>query len=193
MKEVVLDIETQNSFQDVGEYNPALLRVSLVGVYFYETDTYESFLEPDLPKLWPRLEQADRIIGYNILGFDFPVLNRYYAGDLNKIPSLDIMYKLEEQLGFRVKLDNVAQATLGTGKSGHGLMAIEYFRKGEIDKLRDYCLQDVKVTKEVYEFAKRENRVFITDRTGEKIEVKADDYQISLEAARPSINLTMPF
>ena len=78
MPEIVLDIETKNSFQDVGEYNPSLLSISLIGVYFYETDSYESFLEDELGKLWPRLECADRIIGYNILGFDFPVKN--FAG-----------------------------------------------------------------------------------------------------------------
>jgi len=54
--EVVLDIETSNSFADVGKYDPSLLKVSLVGLYSYATDTYESFMEPDLPKLWRVLE-----------------------------------------------------------------------------------------------------------------------------------------
>jgi len=191
-REIVLDIETQNSFQEVGEYNPALLRISLIGVYFYETDTYESFLENELHKLWPRLEKADRIIGYNILGFDFPVMNRYYAGDFLKMPSLDIMKEIERELGFRVKLDSVAEATLGMGKSGHGLQAIEWFKKGEIDKLREYCLQDVRVTKEVYEFGKREGHVFVADRSGSKMTVKAN-YALPEKAPRPAINLTMGF
>lgn len=192
MGEVVLDIETQNTFQDVGEYNPSLLSISLVGVYFYETDTYESYLEHELPKLWPKLERADRIIGYNIHGFDFPVMNRYYSGDFMKFPSLDIMKEIEKEIGFRVKLDDVAHATLGTGKSGNGLMAIEYFKKGELDKLRDYCLQDVKVTKEVYEFGKKEGKVFCFDRSGNKMEIAAR-YAPPVKKDRPTINLTMPF
>ncbi|NQV12657.1 hypothetical protein HQ524_04820 [Candidatus Uhrbacteria bacterium] len=84
-KEIVLDIETQNTFQDVGGWNHEKLKISLIGVYFYETDTYETFLEADLPSLWPRLEHADRIIGYNQKSFDNPVMNNYYAGDLNQI------------------------------------------------------------------------------------------------------------
>jgi len=166
-REVVFDIETKNTFQDVGAYNPSLLEVSLVGAYFYETDTYESFLEEDLPKLWPRLERADRIIGYNILGFDIPCLQSYYTGELLKLPSLDLMAEIANRLGFRIKLDDVAKATLGIGKSGHGLQAVEFWKKGEIQKLRDYCLQDVKITKDVYEYALTHKEVKYVDRMGQ--------------------------
>ena len=166
-KEIVFDIETRNTFQDVGAYNPALLNVSLVGVYFYETDTYESFLEEDLPKLWPRFERADRIIGYNSDGFDIPCLQSYYPGDLGKLPSLDLLAEIQKSIGFRIKLDDVAQATLGIGKSGHGLQAVEFWKKGEIEKLRDYCLQDVKVTRDVYEYALEHKQIKYTDRQGQ--------------------------
>ncbi|MBP7134565.1 ribonuclease H-like domain-containing protein [Patescibacteria group bacterium] len=167
-KEVVLDIETRNTFQDVGAYNPTLLEVSLVGVYFYETDTYESFLKEDLPKLWPRLERADRIIGYNLIGFDYPCLQMCYTGDIMKLPTVDLLVEIDKSLGFRIKLDDVAHATLGIGKSGNGLMAVEYWRKGEIDKLREYCLQDVRVTKDVYEHALQNGEVSYMDRAGRK-------------------------
>lgn len=167
-REVVLDIETQNTFQDVGAYNPSLLRISLVGCYFYETDSFEAFLEPDLPKLWPRLERADRVIGYNLFGFDYPCMQSYYTGDFRKIPTVDIMVEIEKRIGFRVKLDDVAQATLGMGKSGHGLLAVEFWKRGEIDKLRDYCLQDVRVTRDVYEHALDKQFVCYNDRLGQK-------------------------
>jgi hypothetical protein len=120
--EVVLDIETQNSFADVGGANHDKLKISLVGVYWYETDAYESFLEPDLPTLWAKLERSGRIIGYNTKGFDYLVMNAYYPGDFSTFPSLDLLELIAKVLGFRVKLDDVAQATLGIGKSGHGLL-----------------------------------------------------------------------
>ncbi len=166
--EIVLDIETQNTFQDIGVFNPALLQVSLVGCYFYETDTFESFLEPDLPKLWPRLERADRVIGYNLFGFDYPCLQSYYTGDFRKIPTIDIMLEIEKRIGFRVKLDDVARATLGMGKSGDGLQAVEFWKKQELDKLRDYCLQDVRVTRDVYEHALKNQQIHFNDRRGQK-------------------------
>ncbi len=166
-REVVLDIETRNTFQDVGAYNPSLLQVSLVGVYFYETDTFEAFLEEDLPKLWPRLERADRIIGYNLIGFDYPCLQTYYTGDMMKLPTLDLLAEIDKRLGFRIKLDDVAHATLGVGKSGHGLMAVEFWKKGEIEKLKEYCLQDVRITRDVYEYALKAQEVRYNDRMGQ--------------------------
>jgi len=189
-REVVLDIETQNTFQDVGAYNPTLLRVSLVGVYFYETDTFETFLEPDLPKLWPRLERADRIIGYNIVDFDFPCLQQYYSGDFKRLPTQDLLADIEKRLGFRIKLDDVAHGTLGVGKSGSGLMAVEYWKKGEIGKLRDYCLQDVRVTRDVYEYALENKEVFYVDRQGNKQAI-ALPLELPEAQTRPAINLSL--
>lgn len=189
-KEIVLDIETRNTFQDVGAYNPALLEVSLVGVYFYETDTFESFLKEDLPKLWPRLERADRIIGYNLFGFDYPCLQTNYTGNIAALPTVDLLVEIEKQLGFRIKLDDVAQATLGVGKSGHGLMAVEYWRKGEIDKLREYCLQDVRVTRDVYDFALQNSCVAFNDRQGQRQQIPLP---LSLPDTEPkqAINLSL--
>lgn len=188
--EVVLDIETSNSFADVGKYDPSLLKVSLVGAYSYATDSYESYLEPDLPKLWRLLESADRIIGYNLLGFDYPVLNTYYPGDLSGFPTLDILKEIENTIGFRVKLDDVATASLGIGKSGNGLQAIEFFRRGEIDKLRDYCLQDVRVTKEVYEYGLEHGYVKFRDRLGEAVSVEVD-FKLVKEKQSP-VSMTLP-
>lgn len=189
-REIVFDIETRNTFQDVGAYNPSLLQVSLVGVYFYETDTFEAFLEEDLPKLWPRFERADRIIGYNSDNFDFPCLQRYYPGELAKLPSLDLLAEIQKRLGFRIKLDDVAHATLGMGKSGHGLQAVEFWKKGEIEKLKDYCLQDVRVTRDVYEYALEHKEVKYTDRMGniQTISLPIDPVDVRMT---PTINLSL--
>jgi len=191
-REVVLDIETQNTFQDVGAYNPSLLKVSYVGCYFYETDTFEGFFEQDLPKLWPRLERADRVIGYNLIGFDYPCLQTYYTGDIMKLPTVDLLVEIEKRLGFRIKLDDVAQGTLGVGKSGHGLMAVEYWRNGELDKLAEYCLQDVRVTRDVYDYALQNGFVSFKNRMGQK-----QDVSVPIEppepAQRGAINLSLGF
>ncbi len=191
-REVVLDIETRNTFQDVGAYNPSLLQVSLVGVYFYETDTFEAFLEEDLPKLWPRLERADRIIGYNLIGFDYPCLQSYYTGDMMKLPTLDLLAEIDKRLGFRIKLDDVAHATLGIGKSGHGLMAVEYWKKGEIEKLKEYCLQDVRITRDVYEYALKAQEILYNDRMGQPQRVLLPVSPPVIEE-RKAINLSLGF
>ena len=153
MKKIVFDIETRNLFQDVGSNDPRDLDISIVCVYDYETDTYSSYLQEELGKLWPILENADMIITFNGDHFDIPLLDKYYPGDLTKIKSLDLLKEVKNSLGFRLKLDSIASATLGYGKSGHGLEAITWWKNGEIEKLKKYCIDDVKVTKEIYDFA----------------------------------------
>ncbi len=186
--EVVLDIETQNTFDEVGGYFTDKLKVSLVGVYFYETDSYEAFLEPDLPKLFAKLERASRIIGFNSLGFDMPVLNNYYSGDLLKLPQLDILREVEKGVGFRLKLDSIAQSTIGAKKSGHGLQAVQWWKEGNIEAIREYCLQDVKVTKEVYEFGLKNGFLLYDDRLGER---KAIPVDLHFKSPVTTVNLTL--
>ncbi len=153
MRKIVLDIETRNTFQEVGKADPTLLDISLVCIHDSETDSYTSYLQEDLMKLWPILERADVLITFNGDHFDIPLLDKYYSGDLTKIKSLDILKEVRKAIGFRVGLDNIASATLGKGKIGHGLEAIDWWRAGEIDKIIKYCIGDVQITKEVYDYA----------------------------------------
>lgn len=153
MRKVVLDIETKNTFSQVGSTDAASLDLSLLVVYDFETDCYQSFLESELAKLWPLLERTDLIIGYNCDTFDIPLLNKYYPGDLTRIKSLDLLSEIRQSLGRRISLDLVAAGTLGAGKSGDGLAAVRWWQQGEIEKIRQYCQDDVRLTKELYEYA----------------------------------------
>ncbi|MDE2040791.1 MAG: ribonuclease H-like domain-containing protein [Patescibacteria group bacterium] len=155
MRRITFDLETKNFFSDVGSNDPAELDLSVVCIHDSGTDSFMSFLESDLRKLWPILEQADLLISWNGDHFDIPILNKYYPGDLSKIKSLDLMKEVAKSLGRRFKLDTVAEATLGINKSGHGAEALEWWRNGEIQKLIDYCTDDVRLTKDLYEYAVR--------------------------------------
>ena len=153
MRKIILDIETRNSFQEVGKAEPAALDISVVCIHDSLTDAYTSYLQEDLNKLWPIIEQADMLITFNGDHFDIPLLDKYYPGDLTRIKSLDLLKEVRKSLGHRIGLGLIAQGTLNKPKGGHGLEAIEWWRKGEIDKIIKYCLEDVKITKEIYEYA----------------------------------------
>jgi len=193
MNEVVLDIETQNTFREAGFPDSRLLKVSIVGIFSYETEEFLTFMEDELSQLWPHLEKADRIIGYNIKHFDMPVLKNYYGGNILNFPLLDIMEHVKNSLGFRLRLDNIAKSSLGVGKSGDGLQAVEYWKAGEIEKLREYCLDDVKITRDVYEFGKQHGKLHYSD-LGKKKEF-AVDFQppADLGKLKPAVNFTLPF
>jgi DEAD/DEAH box helicase domain-containing protein len=192
--EVVFDIETQNTFFDV-DNDFKKLKVSVVSIYRYETNEYQSFTEDELYKLWPILEHSERLIGYNSEHFDLPVLNNYYLGDLLKFPHLDLLKVIKESLGIRLKLDDVAQATLdNVKKSSHGLQAIEWWKEGKIDEIKKYCEQDVLVTKEVYEFGKKNKQLFYKTLTAEVLPFAVNFSSPSAEQkSKSSINLTLPF
>ncbi len=153
MRKIVFDIETSNIFDDVGKADPALLDIAIVGIYNSETDKYSTFTQEELKDLWPILEKADMLIGFNSDHFDIPLLNKYYPGDLRLINHLDLLSEIKKSLGKRVGLGRVAEGTLGVPKSGHGLEAIKWWKNGEIEKVRNYCLDDVRLTKEIYEYA----------------------------------------
>jgi DEAD/DEAH box helicase domain-containing protein len=163
MRKIVLDIETKNTFQEIGSNDPAKLDVSLLVIYDYKTNSYLTFMEKNLNELWPILEETDLIIGYNSDHFDIPLLNKYYPGDLAVVGSLDLMAEIKKVIGRSIRLDNIAEATLGAGKSGHGLQAIEWWKEGKIDKIEKYCRDDVKITKEIYEYALKNGKLKYKD------------------------------
>ncbi len=182
MKKVVFDIETKNIFQDVGRADPTLLDISLVGIYDYETDQYLTFLQEEFPNLWPYIEKADVLIGFNSDHFDVPLLNKYYPGDITKIKSLDLMAEVRKSLGRRIGLGALAEATLGIGKSGNGLEAVEWWKNGEIDKIRKYCIDDVKVTKDLYEYILSRKTVRYKDGNDLKtINISTNDWDKTID------------
>ncbi len=187
---VVFDIETQNTFDDVGGYFPEKLDVSVVCAYFYGDDSWRSYKHDQMQELLKDLESADCLIGYNSVGFDVPVLNKYYPGDLLKIPQLDMLEQIRLSLGYRIKLDDVAAATLGTKKSAHGLQAVAWWKEGKVQEIIDYCMQDVKVTKEVLEFGQKNGYILFDDRMGERQMVKVD---FDFPEDKAALNLTMGF
>jgi len=163
MNYVVFDLETQNIFQDTGSNDPTQLDVSVACVYAYKTDTYTTVTIDDIATLWPVIEQADALVGYNSNHFDIPLLNKYYPGDLTTLKSIDLLEDIKTALGRRLRLDNVASATVGARKNADGLQAVRWWREGKVADVMKYCQQDVKVTKEVFDYALKHGRVFFKD------------------------------
>lgn len=162
MKPLVLDVETQKSFDEVGGKAQArLLGISLVGVYDYETDSFDAYGEERMQELEELIKARGMIIGFNTKHFDYTVMQPYFKSvDLSSRSSLDILLEIEAGIGYRVKLERVAHATLGEGKSGHGLEAIRLWREGKIEELKKYCLDDVRITRDVYEFGKKHGEIW---------------------------------
>ena len=157
----VLDLETQRSFDEVGgAHNRDQLGISLVGVYHYRDDAFRGYREEDLGRLGDILRDADDIVGFNLAGFDMPLLAVELGAWVLELPITDLMLEAQKALGHRVSLQSIASATLGSGKLGSGLDALQYYRAGDWDRLERYCLEDVRLTRDLYEYARREGHLF---------------------------------
>lgn len=163
MRYIIFDLETQNIFQEVGSSDPAALDISVGSFYDSATDKYLTVTVDEIAKAWPLLEQADALVGYNSNHFDIPLLNKYYPGDLTQIKSIDILESIRASLGRRLRLDSIAEATIGTKKSANGLQAVRWWKEGKIDEIKKYCEQDVKVTKKVFDYALQNGHVKFKD------------------------------
>jgi DEAD/DEAH box helicase domain-containing protein len=189
MRKIVLDIETEGNW--TGDH--ADLEVTVAGIYDSGDDSYHCFAKNELAALWPFLERADLLIGYNSEHFDLPILNKYYAGDLLKIKSLDLLLEIKKVLNRRLKLDNIASATLGKHKSGNGLEAQTWWKAGDVEKVKSYCLDDVRLTKELYDYAQKHGVLKYRDFGSEEVrEIKLDTKNWEKDAGA-ALTHTLPF
>lgn len=192
MRKIVFDIETSNIFQEVGGNDPTLLSISVVGVYDSESGLYNTYLVEDFPKLWPIFESADMLVTFNGDHFDIPLLNKYYEGDLFKIKSLDLLKEMQKSAGRRMKLDQIAEGTFGIHKSGNGMDAVKWWREGKVDLVKKYCLDDVRITKDLYEYAlKNQELIFKEGPNLNKIKLDTSTWE---SLPNPTtLNFTLPF
>jgi DEAD/DEAH box helicase domain-containing protein len=130
------------------------------------------YWEKDAPALVAELKAAERVVGFNIIGFDYEVLRPYAQGiNFRTFHSLDMLVDIYRTLNFRLSLDSIARATLGTTKTADGVKSVEWFRSGELDKVAEYCKSDVDITRRVYEFGRDNGFVNYYSRLGSKLKV----------------------
>lgn len=188
---VVLDLETKYSFRDFDD--PKKLEVSVAAIYDYKDNQGKIFEEKELNKLFPILESASYIVGYNVANFDIAVLQAYYPGTVSVFSAFDILNDIKEKIGKRISLNEVIGATLGRKKSGHGFQAIELYKEGKIDELKKYCLDDVMFTKELFEYGIKTGEIFYLTPNGKmSIKVNWKKY-LEDEENNKDIPLTLPF
>jgi DEAD/DEAH box helicase domain-containing protein len=168
--QIIFDLETQRLAQEVGGWKNIHRMGFAAGVTLeHETGIVKRYTEPEVPELLLELQSAERVIGFNLLRFDYEVLSPYglKIDTQNSSKTLDIMLEVERQLGFRLPLSNLAEATLGVGKSADGLKSVEWYKAGNIDQVLDYCEQDVRLTHRLWKHGCEHGHVLYTDRRRE--------------------------
>jgi DEAD/DEAH box helicase domain-containing protein len=166
MNTVFFDVETQRSFDQVGgRRNIHKLGLSAAVTYSTADGAFHHYTEETVADLIAELQAADLVVGFNVLSFDYTVLRAYTNEALAQLPTVDMLDIIHKRLGFRVSLDNLANATLGIAKSADGLQAVRWYQQGRMQEILDYCQQDVEVTRRLYEYGQQHKHVKYRDRS----------------------------
>jgi hypothetical protein len=145
---------------DIETYSPGKLthidtkefRVSVTGAYFSWLDKYIAFFEEDTKDFLALLLEADVVVGFNHIWFDLAVLQKYSHIDLPQFTNnYDIMLEVEKKLGFKVKLNDLLKANMdGDLKTDSYAQYKDYYWDGKWFELVDYCMNDVRLTNELF-------------------------------------------
>ena len=171
----VFDLETQKSAEEVGGWGNTHKMGLAVGVVWDSLDqeffTYE---EKDAPQLLDKLRTADLAVGFNIIGFDYTVLQPYSDFDLQEINTFDKLIDVKKKLGLRLSLNHLAQHTLNAEKSADGLISLQWYKEGKINKIIQYCRKDVEITRDLYLFGEKHGYMKYQSRSGNPLQFEVN-------------------
>lgn len=169
---MVLDVETRRSAAEVGGWNRAdRMGVSVAVLYDAADQSFTHYAEEELKDMFARLKEADLVVGFNILRFDYAVLQPFAPYRLKDLPTLDLLDRVKERLSYRVSLDNLAQATLGEPKSADGLQALRWWQEGNVAAIAEYCQKDVDITRRIYVHGLEHGFLLFTNKAGQAVRV----------------------
>lgn len=175
MNIVYFDLESQKLFEDVGGRDATKLLLACGVTWSTQRNDFAVYWENDAAALVAELKAADRVIGFNIINFDYEVL-KPYAPTVNfrSFRSTDMLQDISRALGFRLPLDSIAKATLGATKTADGVQSVQWYRSGELDKIAEYCKADVDITRRVYEFGRDNGYVHYYSKLGSKLKLQVN-------------------
>lgn len=117
----------------------------LTKLHFWRTQRPNN--EAPFEGLFQIFDQAEVIVAYNGLEFDFPLLFKHYESRprymAHRLKCLDPFIRLRAATEVWFKLDTLLKHNGLPAKSGDGLEAITMYGHGKFDELKKYCEDDV--------------------------------------------------
>lgn len=178
---LAFDLETQRSADEVGGWgNIDKMLFSVAVVWDSSQNQFFSYYEHQYQELVNHLFCGLKVVGFNHLYFDYKVLSGYFVGAEREVfesklitqKNLDLLIDIKNKIGFRIRLENLATSTLSVGKSADGLDALKWYKeyqntgdKSFLQKITDYCQQDVKVTRDLYHYGLNNGFVYCREKS----------------------------
>ena len=172
------DLETQKSADDVGGWDKVHKMKLAVGVVWDSLEQkFFSYIDSEASQLVEKLKTADLVVGFNVAKFDYGVLQPYATKmdfDLEEITTFDMLIDINKKLGHRLSLNHLAENTLNAKKSADGLVSLQWYKEGEIDKIIKYCRQDVEITRDLFLYGESHGYVKYCTRSGKVKDLTVD-------------------
>ncbi len=161
MKQLVFDIETD-----------PIPATKIWCICAIDIDTGEEYKygPSDLEEGYKLLSSADKLVGHNIIGFDVPVLKNLARVDLTDKTLVDTLV-------LSRLFNPVREGNHGLERWGYalGCPKIEFEDYDSFSQeMMDYCIQDVRLNKEVFDALKKESKGF----SPECVNIEMETYKI---------------
>lgn len=182
-KIAVFDAEIKKRIEDCskGWDSHDEMGVSVLVIFDYATMRYRVFDDKNAAEAVAILSTYDLVVGFNTVRFDWKLIKATWPGlfpvkvanvrdgitvqsDGRISRDFDILREIWISLGLNpdkfeprthggYKLDDVAWDTIQMRKTANGALAPMMFQDGRYADLVDYCLEDVRIEKTLFEFA----------------------------------------
>lgn len=133
--------------------------ISVIGAYDSLTDRFRGFCDDNLAEFQQLLELRSQLVTFNGIGFDDKILTAN-GFEVPEGKSTDLLREIWKAAGLGPEyqypthsgygLDAVCKANGLLGKTGNSALAPIDWQKGKIGQVIDGCLQDVKITRDLY-------------------------------------------
>ena len=164
MDKVFFDLETLHLFQDLGmsgkNRDPSRLKVAVAGTL--SSSGVDFFTEENIQDLFKLLDSAKSIIGFNVLGFDYPVLQPYAEFNVlahYKEKTLDMFDVLREMTGCWCGLDKLCELNTGHRKNEDTKKIPAMWREGKHLEVMNYLENDLVMTKSLFECVQKSGKL----------------------------------
>ncbi len=163
MRTLIYDCEILNDPAKLGWRNFKALGVTVIGTWrnwpIPQYRAYRCDRDGDFDKFQAIVNRADEIVGFNSHSFDDPLCK---AHGIDITSTIDLLAEVRELAGMPrhyvrgktragYSLERLAIANLGRGKTGTGAEAPKLWQAGKKEEVIAYCLNDIKLTKALYD------------------------------------------
>lgn len=136
--------------------------ISVIGAYDYVEDRYRVFCADNSKEFAELCNARDLCVGFNNIPFDnqlirssSPWLSPTDANCYDLLIEIWASVGLSSEFNYKTHggygLDAVCEKNFGTKKSGSGALAPVLWQQGKTGEVIDYCLNDVRLTKQLFD------------------------------------------